>query len=198
MVIPTPNEEKTLTDIVNGQYPGKEGQGPLHPCHRLDRDTSGVIIFARGKKNQKLLVEEFHKRLITKRYLALAQGRFKKPFGSIKKAVKSFDRQKFNKFSKAKWAETEYRVLEQRNGYSLVEIFTQTGRTNQIRIHFSGIGHPLVGERKYAFARDFSLKFRRTALHAASVSWRHPLTKKMVEVKAPLPEDMRLFMATHQ
>ncbi|MCX5681235.1 MAG: RluA family pseudouridine synthase [Candidatus Omnitrophica bacterium] len=197
VVIPTPHEEKTLTDVVNQQCPSKDNEGFLYPCHRLDRDTSGVIIFARGKKNQQLLMEEFHQRSIEKHYLALVQGRLKKCSGSIKGAVKSFDRQKFNKFSKAKWAQTDYRVLEQRSGYSLTEVLTETGRTNQIRIHFSEMGHPLVGERKYAFAKDFSLKFRRTALHAALIVWRHPLTKKMIEVTAPLPEDMRLFMETH-
>jgi 23S rRNA pseudouridine1911/1915/1917 synthase len=143
-------------------------------------------------------MDQFHKRQIKKRYLALVHGKLRKPFGSIKGAVKSLDSEKFNKFVKAKWAESDYRVLEEHNGYCLVEVFTETGRANQIRIHFSAIGHPLVGERKYAFARDFSLKFRRTALHAASILWKHPITKKFVQVKAPMPEDMRLFMEAHR
>ena len=197
VVIPAPGEERTLTDIVNAQHPGQGNEGPLHPCHRLDRDTTGVIIFARGKKNQQLLMEGFHKRLITKRYLAFVHGSLRKRFGTIKRAVRSLDQQKYNKFVKSKWAESEYRVLEQKNGYSFVEIFTETGRANQIRIHFSAIGHPLLGERKYAFARDFSLKFKRTALHAASITWRHPITKKIIEVKAPMPQDMQIFKDMH-
>lgn len=198
VVIPAPGETRTLTDVVNEQCPGKDNEGPLHPCHRLDRDTTGVIIFARGKKNQQLLMEEFHRRRITKRYLALVHGKLKKPFGTIQGAVKSFDQKRFNRHAKARWAESEYRVLEQRNGYSLVEIFTETGRANQIRIHFSDLlRHPLVGERKYAFARDYTLKFRRTALHAANVKWRHPVTKKTIEVKAPMPQDMKDFLTLH-
>lgn len=197
LVIPAPGESKTLTDVVNDQYPDRENAGPLHPCHRLDRDTSGVILFARGKKNQQVLMEEFHKRRITKRYLALVQGRLRKPVGSIKRAIKSFDRQRFNPRAKPKPAESDYRILEQRNGYSLVEIFTETGRANQIRIHFSAIGHPLVGERKYAFAKDYRLKFRRTALHASMVIWRHPKTKKLIEIKTPMPQDMRDFLASN-
>jgi 23S rRNA pseudouridine1911/1915/1917 synthase len=197
VVIPTPHEEKTLTDVVNAQCVSQDNAGLLYPCHRLDRDTSGVIIFARGKKNQKLLMDEFHQNAIKKRYWALVHGRIKQPVGLIKGAIASFDEQKFNRFAKPKWAVTEYNVLEQRNGYSLTEVSTQTGRSNQIRIHFSQMGHPLVGERKYAFAKDFLLKFRRTALHAAAIFWRHPLTKQMIEAQAPLPDDMRLFMETH-
>lgn len=196
-VIPTPNEEKTLTDVVNAQCPSKNNEGLLYPCHRLDRDTTGVIIFARGKKNQKCLMDEFHQRLIKKCYLALVHGKMRERAGVIKRPVQSFEEQKFSRFVKPKWAVTEYHVLEQRNGYSLTEIFIETGRTNQIRIHFSQMGHPLLGERKYAFARDFLLKFRRTALHAASITWRHPITKKMIETQAPLPDDMQLFINTH-
>lgn len=197
VVIPAPGETKTLTDVVSAQHPAKENEGPLHPCHRLDRDTTGVILFARGKKNQQILMNEFHKRRITKRYLALVQGRLKKPVGSIKRAIKSFDRQRFNPRAKPKPSESDYRVLEQRNGYSLVEIFTETGRANQIRIHFSAIGHPLVGERKYAFAKDYRLRFRRTALHASMIIWRHPRTKKSIEIKTSMPQDMRDFLATY-
>ena len=197
LVIPAPNEEKTLSDIVNLQCPSKNNEGLLYPCHRLDRDTSGVILFARGKKNQKLLMDEFHQKIIKKSYLALVHGKLRERSGVIKRPVQSFDEQKFTRFSKAKWAVTAYHVVEQRNGYSLTEISTETGRTNQIRIHFSQMNHPLLGERKYAFAKDFLLKFRRTALHASSITWHHPITKKIIETQALLPEDMRLFMDTH-
>jgi 23S rRNA pseudouridine1911/1915/1917 synthase len=69
-----------------------------------------------------------------------------------------------------------------------------TGRTNQIRIHFSETGHPLVGDRKFAFARDYTLKFRRTALHAASLGWTHPVSRKKVYVQSELPQDMMEFL----
>ena len=72
-----------------------------------------------------------------------------------------------------------------------------TGRTNQIRIHFSQAGNPLVGERKYAFARDYALKFRRTALHAASLEWRHPVSHRKICVKSDLPEDMGKFITNN-
>ena len=197
VVVPAPQPERTLSDVVNLQCPAANNQGSLYPCHRLDRDTSGVILFARGKKNQKLLMEEFHRRRIKKRYWALVQGKMKKPSGVITAPVQSLEERRFARFSRPKWAQSAYRVLKEKSGYSLLEVQTETGRTNQIRIHLSTLGHPLVGERKYAFAKDFPLKFRRTALHAASVAWRHPLTNKVIETHAPLPEDMRVFMETH-
>ena len=83
VVIPAPHEEKTLTDVVNAQYASKNNEGSLYPCHRLDRDTSGVIIFARGKKNQKLMMDEFHQNRVQKYYLALVHGRVKNVSGVI-------------------------------------------------------------------------------------------------------------------
>jgi len=78
--------------------------------------------------------------------------------------------------------------------YSIVEVEPVTGRTNQIRIHFQQSGYPLVGERKYAFARDYSLKFNRVALHAASVEWRDNIDGQYIRVEASLPKDMQEFM----
>lgn len=197
LIVPAPDEQKTLTDIVNEQCPASQGEGLLYPCHRLDRDTSGVIIFARGKKNQQLLMDEFRKRSVKKEYIAFVQGRMRQPHGIINRPVISFEDQRFNRFAKPKPAVTEYHVLKQKTGYSIVQVFIKTGRSNQIRIHFGMVGNPLVGERKYAFAKDFDLKFRRTALHAAAVTWRHPITKKEIHVETPLPQDMMLFIANH-
>lgn len=197
LVVPAPDEQKTLTDLVNQQYPPQAGEGLLYPCHRLDRDTSGVIIFARGKKNQQLLMDEFRKRSIKKEYIAFVQGKMRQPHGVINRPISSFEEKRFDRRAQPKPAITEYHVLKQKTGYSIVQVFIKTGRTNQIRIHLGMVGNPLVGERKYAFAKDFELKFRRTALHAAAVTWYHPITKKEIHVQTPLPEDMMLFIANH-
>ena len=90
-------------------------------------------------------------------------------------------------------AVTRYKIIEIRRGFTVVEVHPVTGRTNQIRIQFSEIGHPLVGERKYAFGKDFQLKFRRTALHAGSLSFKHPVFKNKIKIQSPLPEDMEQF-----
>ncbi|MFH1360529.1 MAG: RluA family pseudouridine synthase [Candidatus Omnitrophota bacterium] len=198
LVIPTPKREShTLVDIVNQAILPLQLSYRLHPCHRLDRDTSGIILFAKGKRNQKLLMDEFHKQMVKKQYIALVHGRLKHPKGTIQSPVLDVDQRKFSRNAHPKRALTYYRLMASKKFYSVLEVSPQTGRTNQIRIHFSQIGHPLVGERKYAFAKDFALKFKRTALHASALQWFHPVTKKMIRLEIPLANDMRDFIARH-
>ncbi|MDP8265572.1 MAG: RluA family pseudouridine synthase [Candidatus Aceula meridiana] len=195
VVIPTPHkEERTLTTLVNQQHAYPE-KGRLHPCHRLDRDTSGVIVFAYGKKNQKLLMDVFQGRLVKKKYIAFVHGKMKKNSGRLEGAIVSYDSMKYHKRPKSKWALSTYTVQRLMKNFSVVEVDLMTGRTNQIRIQFSQIGHPLLGERKYAFAKDYNLKFRRTALHAHQISFRHPVTKKSIEIQAPLSDDMEKLLS---
>ena len=194
LVIPSPRKEKnTLFDVVNAKIISHK----LHPCHRLDRDTSGVIIFAKGKHNQQLMMQRFHSSAVEKKYIALVRGHLDRPQGEIRIPIKDFHQKKFQRQVPAKPALTHYRVLQTKKKFSVVEVVPMTGRTNQIRIHFSEIGHPLLGERIYAFGRDFEVKFRRVALHASEIKWRHPVTQQWVEVVSELPEDMKAFINTN-
>jgi tRNA pseudouridine32 synthase/23S rRNA pseudouridine746 synthase/23S rRNA pseudouridine1911/1915/1917 synthase len=196
LVIPSPKQEKyTLAALVNEQFRASSQEQRLHPCHRLDRDTTGAIIFAKGKKNQQLMMEEFNKKAVKKTYIALVQGKIKYPAGEIKSEIKDFEQKRFARDSRGKLAITRYKIKQVKRLYSIVEVHPITGRTNQIRIHMAEIGHPLIGERKYAFGRDSVLKFRRTALHAHRLEWVHPVTKKNVTVTAPHPQDMEEFIS---
>ncbi len=205
IVIPSPKKEKnTLVTIVNAQYAPAAGGGRLHPCHRLDRGTSGAIIFAKGKKNQQLMMREFHNQAVKKKYIAFVRGELEKQGGEIRSPI----RPNFGKGQKGggiraprqrrgarvKSAITRYNVQAVKAGFSVVEVFPKTGRTNQIRIHFSERGHPLLGERVYAFGKDFPVKFSRLALHASELTWRHPVYKKQIKVASPLPGDMKEFL----
>ncbi len=195
LVIPTPQGEKnTLVNIVNYQYAPSQGWR-LHPCHRLDRETSGAILFAKGKQCQKLMMAAFQKRTVIKKYIALVQGRLPKAAGELRSRVLDFDQKKYRKGSAGQWAITRYRMLQQKRVFGIVEVQPLTGRTNQIRIQFSEIGHPLVGERKYARGRDYALKFRRAALHACALEWTQPVSHKRIHVTADLPDDMEVFIA---
>ena len=197
LVIPTPqNESNTLVNIVNHQH--KNDHWKLHPCHRLDRETSGVILFAKGKHNQQLAMEAFLKKAVKKIYLAFVQGRMQKPSGEIRSNIRDLEQKKFRKYSQGQFAVTRYKVLEFRKLFSIVEIEPVTGRTNQIRIQFKQIGHPIIGDRKYSFARDYSIKFRRTALHARTLAWTNPATHKFIKITAPYPEDMEVFLARNR
>lgn len=195
LTIPTDkNEDHTLVNYVNQDY---SALGSLFPAHRLDRDTSGVIIFAKGKDNQQVLMQAFKEKKVKKSYLAFVHGKLMPPKGKIRIPIKDFYQRKFQKHLPAQSALTEYQVIDYRRDYTTVDVRPITGRTNQIRIHFAKLGFPLVGEDKYAFRKDFELRFRRTALHAACVEFPQPQTGKIITVRVGLPPDMEEFLKSH-
>lgn len=195
LVIPTPKkEDNTLVQIVNFQHANKSGQEKLHPCHRLDRETSGVIVFAKGLANQHKLMDLFKQRQVKKEYLAFVQGKLDKPRGQIKSRIKDFRAGK----AVIQDALLDYQLLEEFEDFSFIRVSPVTGRTNQIRVQFNEIGHPLVGDRKFLFGRNHALKFRRSALHAARLEFQSPGTKKTISIKAKLAEDMEVFLARHR
>ena len=186
LTIPTPKKElRTLTSILNEDLKEKGLSYRLYPCHRLDRETSGLIIYAKGKSMQRKMMEIFGQKKIKKTYFAFVQGLLSDSEGEIRNPLEG------------KIAITKYRVMEKRKGFSIVEIMPLTGRTNQIRIHFKRIGHPVVGETRFAFRRDFKLKAKRLCLHAKKLEFVHPATKKIISLVAPLPPDMEDFLNKH-
>ena len=184
--IPTPrNERVTLSSILNDELKNKNISYRLHPCHRLDRETSGLMIYAKGKSVQKKMMELFKARRIKKTYLAFVQGALSKSHSEIKYPLEG------------RAALTKYRVVDQRKEFSVVEVLPLTGRTNQIRIHFKQLGHPLMGETKYAFRRDFKIKAKRLCLHAQRLEFIHPVTQKMLHLDTELPKDLEEFLKMH-
>jgi len=195
LVIPTPKKEsKTLAALVNQQYTQQGHSTNLHPCHRIDRDTSGAIVFAKGKRAQKLLMDLFKQRVVEKKYIAFVQGRLRESAGEFCRPIREIRPRTYHHRGGSVPAITKYKVVKICKGFSIVEVQPVTGRTNQIRIHFSQAGHPLVGDRKYAFARDYAVKFRRTALHAAEIGWWNPISHQKISVKAGLAKDMEAFL----
>jgi Pseudouridylate synthases, 23S RNA-specific len=190
LTIPTPKAEtNTLTDLLNHDLDRRDIKVNAYPCHRLDRETSGLIIYAKGKAMQQRMMEEFRARAVKKTYIAFAHGIVKKDFDTI--ATSIYNRNK----ARSEDAITRYRVLERRGAFTVIEAEPVTGRTNQIRIHLKAIGHPLLGETVYAFRKDFKLRFKRVALHAAAVEFMHPVSGKKLSFVSPLHEDMKRFAA---
>ena len=190
LVIPTPKKESnTLTGLLNKELDSRGVEANAYPCHRLDRETSGIIIYAKGKAIQQRMMEEFRKRLVKKTYVAFVQGTVKKDSDSIRNSI--YNRNKNRKEP----AVTTCRVLERRKGFTVLEAQPLTGRTNQIRIHLKEIGHPIVGESVYAFRKDFGLRFKRVALHAKRIEFIHPATKDRISFESQLPEDMAEFLS---
>jgi 23S rRNA pseudouridine1911/1915/1917 synthase len=192
LVVPTDkNEDRTLVNIVNEE---QDAHGSLYPAHRLDRDTTGVILFAKGRENQEKLMQFFKDKQVNKTYIAFVHGRVAEPRGKIRIPIKDFNQRKFNPHLPAQSALTHYEVQDYYKDFTVVRVMPITGRTNQIRIHFQKIGHPLVGEDKYAFRRDFALRFRRTALHAMRLEWPKMSGEGMISIESPLSADMADFL----
>jgi len=158
------DESRTLTGILG-----------LFPCHRLDRDTSGLIVYAKDKKTQQIMADKFKKREVHKTYIAFVNGTPSRREGVIKKRIEG------------KHAETKYKIIESKDDFSVVEVKPVTGRTNQIRIHFKSLGHPVLGDYKFAFRRDFKVKAKRLCLHAKSLRFKHPVTSKVIDLNSSLP-----------
>ncbi len=183
LTIPTPkNETRTLTSILNDDAQAKGFGYRLHPCHRLDRETSGLIIYAKGKSTQNKIMQIFKQRKVKKAYLAFVQGAPPLAEGEIKAAIEG------------QAAVTRYKTLGKRKGFSIVEAIPLTGRTNQIRIHFKNLGHPILGETKYAFRRDFAIKAKRLCLHARSLEFAHPVTNNNLKLVSQIPLDLEDFL----
>lgn len=189
LVIPTPKgETNTLTGLLNRELDGRGIEANAYPCHRLDRDTSGLIVYSKGKSAQKKLMKEFKEREVKKTYIAVVQGNVRKDSDTIKNAI-------FNR-NKARYEEavTKYKVVKRAGAMSVLDVEPVTGRTNQIRIHLEKIGHPIIGESVYAFRKDFKLKFRRLCLHAARITFKHPVTGEEMKFESPLPGDIEGFI----
>ena len=134
------------------------------------------------------MMEEFRKRDVKKTYIAFVNGKIEKDFDIIKKRIYNRNKKRDDE------AVTKYKTIERYKDFTMVEAEPVTGRTNQIRIHFKEIGHPLVGESVFAFRKDFKLKFKRVALHAAYIRFAHPVTKRKLDFSSPMPDDMEAFL----
>ncbi len=159
--------------------------------HRLDRDVSGALCFALDEPTRAALEEQFRARTVRKIYLAAVNGTPRPAQGTIQRPIVDLGKKAEVRVRGAP-SITHYKVvrpLDSGGRASLIEIELETGRHNQIRLHFVAIGHSLIGERKYARGRDSRLKFGRPALHAWKLSFAHPQTRARVELEAPLPDD---------
>lgn len=167
--------------------------GEIFLVHRIDRETSGVLIVARTEKAQSFFKEQFKEREIRKVYRAFVHGTITDDRGIIDKPIGSSrggmgPRSAKLPHGQVRDAVTAYRVIERGGGATYVEVFPKTGRTHQIRVHFSAIQHPIVCDRLYSPGRSVLFGFERLALHAFSVTCTHPNGKEMT-FSAPLPPD---------
>ena len=195
----TPEQKDTLVNELITHYPEIKnvGEDLLRPgiVHRLDKDTSGLMIIAKNNKVFEHLKNQFQQRKVEKKYIALVHGKVKDKKGTITKSI-SFSKKDHKKRSalldeKSKRAWTEYQVIENFENYTLLEVSIKTGRTHQIRIHLASIGHPVAGDKQYKFKRQINPKnLSRQFLHAKYLKFQL-LDGKIMEFKSELPEDLK-------
>ena len=181
----------------------KVGEDKLRPgiVHRLDKDTSGILILAKTNKTFFYLKELFYKRKIEKKYLALVRGEINKEKGIIefeltrsstsgKRKIVLLQKGKSTKktIKKTKVALTLYEVAKRYQGYTLLKVEPKTGRTHQIRIHLASIGFPVAGDKIYGFKEAYEGVFKRQMLHAQVISFLTP-QGEFLEIEAPMPQD---------
>ncbi len=187
------------------RYP-KAKHSFVGPLHRLDAETSGIMIFALSKAGQQL-TQQFKNHSIQRSYEALVIGAVEKENGVIDRALEKGEfgggkKVRESEGEEGKRAVTEYRVKERYKDASLLDVSVRTGRTHQIRVHLAGEGHPILGDALYAENEkagheavmdevDKHMGFRRHALHAASIGFRHPTNGKKMHFRSHLPEDMK-------
>ena len=178
--------------------------GALRPgiVHRLDRETSGAMVVARNDRAHEHLADQFRSRNVRKIYMALVHGKMPRDSGSIILPI-SRDAHRRTRMTaragKGRHARTDWRVIARLERCTLVEASLHTGRTHQIRAHFAAIGHPVVGDTLYGAPRglrggahNLSL-LERNFLHSARLGFSHPSSGAWVEVRAPLPQDLRVY-----
>lgn len=174
--------------------------GEQRPCllHRLDRDTSGVLLFAKTYRGRRAIVRQFERRSVRKVYLALVAGQLQPPAGEIDAplARDPLDRRRTIVVAEGQPARTGYRTLASRGGYALVLAVPYTGRTHQIRAHLAWAGAPLAGDARYLPAESEAAALAsRAMLHAWQLSFAHPTLEAPCTITAPLPEDFEALAA---
>jgi 23S rRNA pseudouridine1911/1915/1917 synthase len=154
--------------------------------HRLDKEVSGVLLLAKSEKAMDIIKDKWEE--TEKHYYALVEGIPENSEGTVKSWLKEDKEMKMHSVSESlggKLAITHYKTIRKLSNYSLLDIRTETGRKNQIRVHLSDLGYPIVGDRKYGASTDF---IRRVRLHASSISFPHPVTGEMIFVESPMPD----------
>lgn len=201
-------KEPTLTDWLIAHYPETKtvGDNPeMRPgiVHRLDRETSGVLIVARTQNAFEYFKEQFQTKKIQKKYLALVNGELENEEGIIDKPISlkpGTIKRTVHGGKMTKEAVTEYKVKERfvfdGNHYTLLEVFPLTGRTHQIRVHLSSIGHPIIGDTIYSKKKrkeEKALLAHRLMLHAFSISFQSP-SGKLLHIEGHIPDDFEAVL----
>ncbi len=192
--MPAAARQYSVKTVLDTYFTRKHYKCTAHTVHRLDRDTSGLMMFAKSIEVQKILEEHWQEIVTDRRYVAVVSGKMEQEGGTVSSWLK--DNKAYVTYSSptdngGKFAVTHFHTLDARDNFSLVELKLETGRKNQIRVHMQDIGHPVAGDSKYG---DGSDPIGRLALHAFRLNFYHPITGEWMEFETPFPASFtRLF-----
>ena len=187
LVHPDGNSNKTLINAIKSYYNKNNKDDEVRVVHRLDVETSGIMVFAKNILSHSFLSKQMEDKDFEKIYVAIVDGKLDKESGIIDLPIAK-DRHNNNKYivnENGKYALTHYKILKKLNNKTLIEINLETGRTHQIRVHFSTISHPIIGDNIYGNNSNNS----RLMLHAKSISFIHPRTRKRIKFESKLPKE---------
>ena len=190
-------KERTAQHILNEYVKRENRNNRIYVVHRLDRETSGIMMYAKDEKTQHTLRDNWHHIVTDRRYVTIVQGEMEKDQGSVESWLT--DRKLYVSSSAhddgGKYALTHYRTIKRANGYSLLEVQLETGRKNQIRVHMQQLGHPVLGDERYGCEAN---PLGRMALHAFKLCFRHPVTGELMEFETPYPPAFKSLMLKKQ
>lgn len=183
------SKEKLLTtySILSTHVKKEDPSNRIFVVHRLDRDTSGIMVFAKSEEVQSLMQRAWQEAVIERTYVAVVEGVVENEEGTIRsflKENKALVMYSTRNPGEGDEAITHYKVLKRNEEYSLLEVKLETGRKNQIRVHMKDIGHPIVGDKKYGSKQN---PIGRTGLHARVLSFVHPVTGTVIKYETPIP-----------
>lgn len=183
----TQRKEESAFSILRDYVKSQNPRNKLYVVHRLDRDTSGLMMFAKNEEAQETLRHNWNNMVLDRLYVALLEGFVKEDSGFRKSRL--VENSQYVVYStddpeEGKLAVTHFKVLKRANGLSLVEFSLDTGRKNQIRVHASEMGHPISGDRKYGAKES---RLHRLCLHARTLRFAHPITRKDMRFELPVP-----------
>lgn len=181
-------KERTAYRVLSDQAKKLDPKRRIFVVHRLDREASGLMMFAKSREIQELLQEKWQQNVLDRTYVAVVEGPLQEEQGIITSWLKENKARVMYSSTRpddGQKAVTRYRVLKKNNAYSLLEIELETGRKNQIRIHMKDLGHSIIGDKKYGSKQN---PINRMGLHARVLAFRHPVTGKEMRFETPVPE----------
>ncbi|HEX2123669.1 MAG TPA: RNA pseudouridine synthase, partial [Thermoanaerobaculia bacterium] len=191
LTVATERERETTAQAYLNAYLQQKGEERIHVVHRLDRETSGVLVFAKHFEAREALKEKFAAHDVDRVYVAVVEGTLEPPRGTFRSLLrerKDLRMESVAAHPDAKLAVTHYRTIESNGKYTMLEITLETGRKNQIRTHLSEAGHPVIGDRLYGSTVN---PIGRLGLHAKLLGFDHPATGKRMVFTAPVPKAFR-------